>query len=70
MKIILTKHAQQRMLERKIKFEDVKNTINFPDYLIRKNNKVEAFKKIKENLLKIIYTEKSKFIKIITLVWK
>lgn len=70
MNIILTKHAKQRMLEREIKFENIQDTINFSDYTIKKNGKVEAFKKINEKLLKVIYIEKGKFIKIVTLIWR
>lgn len=70
MNIILTKHAKQRMLEREIKLHEIKEVINFPDYTIKKNEKVEAFKKINEKLLKVVYTEKGKFIKIVTLIWR
>jgi len=70
MEIIFTKHAQQRMLERGIKLEQIKNTIDFPDYTISKNNKIEAYKRINSQILKIVYNKKGKFIKIITLIWK
>jgi len=70
MEIIFTKHAQQRMLERGIKLEQIKNTIDFPDYTIRKNNKIEAYKRINSQFLKIVYNKKGKFIKIITLILK
>jgi len=49
MEIIFTKHAQQRMLERGIKLEQIKNTIDFPEYTISKNNKIEAYKKLMTN---------------------
>ena len=58
------------MLEREIKLHEIKEVINFPDYTIKKNEKVEAFKKINEKLLKVVYTEKGKFIKIVTLIWR
>ena len=70
MELILTKHAKQRMLERNIKIEEIQETIEFPDYTIIKNNKTEAYKKIGNKNLKVVYTKEGKFIKIITLIWK
>jgi len=70
MKLIFTNHAKQRMIERGIKLEEIQNTIDFPEYTIRKNKKIEAHKKIDNKTLKIIYIEEGKFIKIITLIWK
>lgn len=58
------------MLERGIKLEQIKNTIDFPDYTISKNNKIETYKRINSQILKIVYNKKGKFIKIITLIWK
>lgn len=70
MNFILTKHAEQRIIERNIKLKQIQEIINFPDYTISKNNKIEAYKKIEGKLLKIVYIQKGKFIKIITLLWK
>ena len=70
MDFFLTNHAKKRMVDRKIKLEDIKDAINFPNYTITRGNKVESYKKIKNNLLNVIYIKKGKFIKIITLVWK
>lgn len=70
MRITLTKHAQKRISERNIKIEDIKNTIEMPDYTIVKNGKIESYKKINEKTLKIVYSKDTKFIKIITLIWK
>ncbi len=70
MKLILTKHAKQRMMERGIKLEYIHDTIEFPDYTIVKGNKNEAYKKIKNKNLKVVYIKEDKFIKIITLIWK
>jgi len=69
MKIILTIHAKKRMIERNIKMGDVREAIDFPDYTIIKGNKTEAYKKIANKDLKVVYT-KNKFIKIITLIKK
>lgn len=54
MDIILTKHAKKRLIKRAIKIEQIKETINFPNYKIYKNNKIEAFKEINNKLLKVI----------------
>ena len=68
--IILTKHAKQRMLERGISMEEIQETINLPDYTVSRGNKIEAHKRIKDKILKIIYYKSNKFIKIITLISK
>jgi len=70
MQVIFTKHANQRLSERNIKIKYVKETIEFPDYTITKNNKVEAHKKINDKTLKVVYIKEDKFIKIVTLIWK
>jgi hypothetical protein len=64
-KIILTNHAKQRMQERGISIEEIKENIDFPDYTIKKGNKIESIKKD----IKVLYT-KDKFIKIITVIKK
>jgi len=69
MEFILTKHAMKRMIERNISIETIKDTINFPDYTIKKHN-IEAYKQINNKTLKVVYIQKGKFIKIITLIWK
>jgi hypothetical protein len=70
MKFIITKHAQQRMDEREININEIRECINFPDYLIKKEDKFEAHKKINRKSLKIIYSHLGKFIKIITVIVK
>ena len=70
MKLIFTNHAKQRMIERSIKLEEVKETIDLPDYSISKENKIESYKKIGHKNLKIIYSKESKFIKVITVIDK
>jgi len=56
------------MFERGIKIKEIQETIEFPDYTIVKGNKTEAYKKIENKNLKVVY--KNKFIKIITLILK
>lgn len=70
MNLILTEHAKKRMSERGIKINQIENTITFPDYTIKKENRIEAYKKIKDNLLNVIYIQEGKFIKIVTVIWK
>lgn len=68
--VVLSSHARKRMRERKITFEQIKDCIDFPDYVVEKTNKKELFKKFGEKTLKMICSREGKFIKIITLVWK
>ena len=68
MRIILTKHAKERMIERNIKVNEIEEAIEFPDYTVSKNNKIEAHKKINSEMIKIIYQKQDKFIKIITVI--
>ena len=70
MKIILSQHAKKRLAERSIKIKDVEETIEMPDYTISKGDKKEAYKKINEKTLKVIYADEGKYIKVITLIWK
>ena len=70
MNLILSNHAKKRLIERNIKIEDVKTAIEFPDYTISKGNKREAYKRIKGKVLKVVYFEEDKYIKVITLIWK
>jgi hypothetical protein len=70
MKIIFSYHAKKRIYERGIKFDEIRKTIRFPDYIIKKaDGKIEAFKKIGGKTLKIVYVEEGKFIKVITLFY-
>ena len=70
MKILLSYHAKKRLAERNIKIQDVQMTIEIPDYVISKDNKKEAHKKIGDKTLKVVYVEEDKYIKVITLIWK
>jgi len=70
MKILYSSHAKKRLRERGIKEEDVIETIEFPEYTIRRsNNEIEAYKKIKGRMLKVVYFQKERYIKIITLYY-
>lgn len=67
MKLIPSNHAKKRMEERGISFSEIRAVINEPDYTIRRpNQEIEAHKKIKDQILKIVYVDETKYIKIIT----
>ena len=70
MKIILSYHAKKRLFERKIRLQDVIDSIEMPDYTISKGNKKEAYRKINNKILKTVYMIKEKYIKVITVIWK
>jgi len=70
MKINLSYHAKKRLSERSIKFKEVQETIEMPDYTVSKGNKKEAYKKINNKTLKVVYFQKDKYINVITLIWK
>lgn len=46
MRILLSNHSKQRMIERKISMDELKDAIDMPDYAINKGSKIEAVKKI------------------------
>jgi len=69
MELIFTKHAKKRIYERGIKEEEIKNTIKFPNYTIKRGKEIEAYKKTNEKFLKVVYINMGKFKKIITLYY-
>lgn len=70
MKLIFTNHAKKRMAERAVRLKNVKETIDFPDYTVATDNKMESHKKIGDKILKIVYFKEENYIKIVTLMWK
>ena len=58
------------MLQRGIAINEIKDCVEFPDYKITKNNKIEMFKKLNNKVLRLICVQENKFIKVITLMWK
>lgn len=70
MKIIFSSHAEKRLKERGIKKEQIIETIEFPEYTIKRtNDEVEAFKKIEGRKFKVVYFKGEKYIKVITLYY-
>lgn len=70
MKIVLSYHAKKRLVERGIRAEDVRLTLELPDYTISKGDKKESYKKIDSKTLKVVYAEEDKYIKVVTVIWK
>ncbi|MFA5992524.1 MAG: DUF4258 domain-containing protein [Candidatus Pacearchaeota archaeon] len=68
--IIITDHAKKRMVERDISFEIIKIAVEMPDYTVDKDGMIEAFKKLDNKTLKVVYVSKDKFIKILSVMWK
>ncbi len=68
MSIIFTDHAKERVIERNISEQEVKEVIDFPDYIVSKERKIEAHKRLNNRNLKIIYYKEGKFIKIATVI--
>jgi Domain of unknown function (DUF4258) len=66
-KIIFTEHAKDRLDRRRISEDSVVSAIASPDFVIVRGEESEAHKNIAGNLLKVVYTEKERFIIIITL---
>lgn len=57
MKLIFTKHAKKRMAERGIKEKDIIETIEFPEYTIKRGREIEAYKKFEGKMLKVVYID-------------
>lgn len=69
-RVILTSHARQRMFERGISLEQIKDCIELPDFVINKMKNTEAYKQFKNKNLKVVYSKEGKFIKIISVMWR
>lgn len=59
---IFTKHAKERLKFRKIKVEEIRYCLKYPDYIKRKNNELLYITKNKNRLLVVITSDKSKII--------
>ena len=71
MKIKFTRHAKRQMKWRKIAEEEVKEAINNPDKLENTiRDRRNAFKNIKDRLLKITYKHRDDEITVITAIAK
>ncbi len=70
MKIFYTEHTKKRMRERGIKDSWIEDCIEMPDYNVTKGDIIESHKKIKSEVLKIVWTRKDSFIKVISVMWR
>jgi len=55
MKIIYSPHAEKRMMQRSISKEEVSDTIEFPNYTIKRKREIGAYKKRGNRTLKVVY---------------
>ena len=58
------------MIERNIDFDRVSDAINFPNYKVSRKNKFEVYRRFRNQMLKVVFVEENKFIKVVTVVWK
>ena len=68
-KLILSNHALKRMFERGINEQEIAQTMENPNYKIRRGDEIEAYKKFGNETLKVVYAETETFIKVITVVY-
>ncbi|MCX6731813.1 MAG: DUF4258 domain-containing protein [Candidatus Parcubacteria bacterium] len=70
MKLKFTNHAKYRILERKIKMSDIKDTLKNPDFYGHTfDNKIVARKLIDGKTLEVVYTKIKREILIITIYY-
>ncbi len=71
-KIILTRHAQERMVKRNVSREDIRKTVDHPTYTssIKKDNTQELRRRVdnRENYI-VVERKKNNLIIIITVGW-
>ena len=70
MKVIYTKHTKKRMQERAINSSWIEDCIEMPDYNVKRGDFIESYKKIKSEVLKVVWIRKDSFIKVISVMWK
>jgi hypothetical protein len=68
MPVILTDHAKKRMVERGITFKQIEDTIEMPDYTVQNGNKIEAHKTHEGRRIKVVYSGKDKYKKVISVM--
>ena len=56
------------MSQRAISFKQIQETIEMPNYTVQKGKKTEAYKKYEERKIKVVYTAKDKYIKVISVM--
>ena len=68
--LILTKHAEERLLARNIKIEQVKRAVYDPEVILPAwGKKKRVMREFGEKTLDVIYRERENVIIIVTAVW-
>ena len=70
MKIILTRHAISRALQRNISIHDIINTVRYPDRIRKEHGKYLVTKLLASRKIELVGQRTRKYIKIITVYWK
>jgi hypothetical protein len=69
MKLIFTKHAEERLETRKLLKTEIIESIKFPDKILKKHNKHYYQKSLERGKIEIVCDKTEKHIKVITLYW-
>ena len=69
MRIILTVHAGFRIRKRKISYEEIIETLKWPEKLIKKDGKYYAQRNLGRGRIEIVCEKTENYIKIVTVYW-
>jgi hypothetical protein len=69
MKIVFTRHAEERIKKRNVLKSEVTEAIKQPTLVLKKYNKYHYFKVLPRGRIEIVCEKSEKNIKIITLYW-
>jgi len=69
MTFVYTKHAKKRMIERGISEKQLVDCVDYPEYTIKRGEEIEAYKKTEEKMLKVVYVNMIRYIKVITVYY-
>lgn len=69
MEIIFTTHADYRIKKRNLTKQEVIDSINYPDKIIKKHGKYYFQKNIKRGTIEVFCERTEKHIKVITVYW-
>ncbi len=69
MEIIFTRHAEEKLKERKISKENIIEAINHPTKVLKKHQKYYFQKKLENGSIEVPCEKTEKHIKVITVYW-
>ncbi len=69
MKILVSVHAERRMIERGLTRLELLETINSPDLIRKRYEKYYYVKRLQRGMIEIITEQKENHIKVVTLYW-